>query len=59
MCAHDDTVSPYLLWPLRSYQEAMRDRVERIPCKGGRHGAGAAESRGPDRPETDDVEPPR
>jgi hypothetical protein len=56
MAAHDDTISPYLLRPLRSYQEAMRDRAARIPCQADRFGGG---SHGPARPETDDVERPR
>lgn len=57
--AHDDAVSPYLLRPLRSYQEAMRDRAARISCRCSRHGAAGAELPGLARPETDDVEPPR
>jgi len=57
MCAHDDTVSPYLLRPLRSYEQAMRDRAARTACKGGRPSVGGADSRGPARRETDDVEP--
>jgi len=58
MCAHDDAISPYLLRPLRSYKEAVRDRAARIPCTGGRPSVGGAESRGPARRETDDAEPP-
>ncbi len=59
MTAHDDAVSPYLLRPLRSYQEAMRDRAAQIACQGSCRGAGGSELYRLARPETDDVEPPR
>lgn len=59
MSAHDDAVSPYLLQPLRSYQEAMRDRAAQNPCQCGRRGAVGTELPGLARPETDDVGPPR
>ena len=57
--AHDYAVSPYLLRPLRSYQEAMRDRAARISSRCSRHGAAETELPGLARPETDDVEPLR
>ena len=45
MGTNETIVSPYLLRPVRSYKEAMRDRAAKIQCKGRHHGVGSAGSR--------------
>jgi hypothetical protein len=57
MGTNETIVSPYLLRPVRSYKDAMRDRAAKIQCKSRHHGVGSAGSCCSVRRGADDVEP--